>query len=63
MADPNKIRLNPIDFDDIVLDSTNVIALECDPFVPSGWTPPPGVTPIGGSDVKAVLEDPQSTTG
>ena len=80
MADPNKIRLSPIDYNQIVVDG-NSIHLECDPFLPNEWTPPPGVTPIGGSDskpktggsgtpttvggsdVKAVLDKPQSTTG
>jgi hypothetical protein len=62
MADPNKIRLNPIDFNDVVV-TGNAVNLECDPFVPSGWTPPPGVTPVGGSDTKPTLTDPQSTTG
>lgn len=63
MADPNKIRLYPINFNQILLESVNVIMLEIDPFVPAGWKPAPGVIPIGGSDVKAVLEQDQDTTG
>jgi hypothetical protein len=63
MADPSKIKLYPINFNQIILVDANTIQLEIDAFVPSGWKPPPGVTPIGGSDVKAKLTDPQSTTG
>ena len=62
MADPNKIRLSPIDFNQVVVTGNNV-NLECDPFVPDGWEPGPNVSEVGGSDVKAVLENPQSTTG
>ncbi len=64
MADPNKIRLSPINFNEIVLDDdVNSIALECDPFVPSGFKFPPQVTPLGGSDLKPVLDNPDRTTG
>jgi hypothetical protein len=52
MADPNKIRIYPIDPNVIVLDSVNVIELESDPFRPDGHVLDPGVTPIGGSDIK-----------
>lgn len=57
MGDPNKIRLFPIDPNSIVLAGDNDIELEPDPFRPPGWKPPPGVTPIGGNDVKATLTD------
>ena len=52
MVDVNKIRLYPIDFNSILVDG-NSINLECEPSVPSGWGPSPGVKVVGGSDVKS----------
>ena len=58
MADPNKIRLSPINPNQIVVDG-NSINLECDPFLPAGWEASPGVKSIGGSNVKSTLTDPK----
>ncbi len=49
--DPNKIRLNPINPNQILLfGSPNSIWLLKDPIVPPGWEPNPGSTVVGGGD-------------
>jgi len=58
MADVNKIRLFPID-DNEILVTGNFLNLDCDAFLPSGWAPPPDVKSIGGSNVKGKLTDPK----
>lgn len=51
MADPNKIRLYPIDYNQIVrTQDVNEIDLEHDPFLPEGWKPNPDSTILGGGD-------------
>ena len=58
MADANKIRLSPLDANEIVVTDTNSINLECDDL-PAGWEAPTGQKAIGGSNVKNPLTDPQ----
>jgi hypothetical protein len=51
MADPNDIRLYPIDGNQILrLIDLNTIELLGDPFIPEGWKPNPGSTIVGGED-------------
>ncbi len=51
MGDLNKIRLYPIDYNQIVrTQDVNEIDLEADPFLPNGWLPNPDSTVLGGGD-------------
>ncbi len=49
--DPNSIRLNPINRNEILqTQDVNEIDLLLDPFIPAGWKPNPGGTVVGGGD-------------
>lgn len=49
--DPNSIRLNPIDRNEILTtQGANEIDLLLDPFIPAGWEPNPGSKVVGGED-------------
>ena len=51
MADPNKIRLNPLNRNEILrINDLNSIWLLPDPVLPAGWEPNPGSKVVGGQD-------------
>ncbi len=51
MADPNDIRLNPLNRNEILrIHDLNSIWLLDDPGLPLGWEPNPGSKVVGGQD-------------
>ena len=49
--DPNSIRLNPLNRNEILqTQGVNQIDLLLDPFIPAGWKPNPGSKVVGGED-------------
>ena len=55
--DPNSIRLNPLNRNEILrTQSLNEIDLLLDPFIPAGWEPNPGSRVVGGQDATKEVE-------